>query len=61
MGGNYNWEGPDNYDYAGLAINGATKPESLFQVLDRMLDNGDLNSGRFRKTSNGRYTYILEE
>ncbi len=61
LGGNYNWEGPDGYPYAGISIWGATEPDETFSIVDRMLDNGNLNTGRFRKTPNGRYTYILEE
>lgn len=29
--------------------------------LDTIIDNGDLSSGKFRKTPNGRYTFILGE
>lgn len=61
LGGNYNWEGPDGYPYAGISIWGATEPDATFSILDTMLDNGNLSTGRFRKTPNGRYTYILEE
>ncbi len=61
LGGNWNWEGPDNYPYAGIAILGATKPVEDIQQLDSILDDGDLSTGKFRKTPNGRYTYILDE
>ncbi len=61
LGGNWNWEGPDNYPYAGIAILGATAPVEDIQQFDSILDNGDLASGNFRLTSNGRYTYILDE
>jgi len=61
LGGNWNWEGPDNYPYAGIAILGATAPIEEIVQFDRMMDNGDLTSGKFRQTPNGRYTYILEE
>lgn len=61
VGGNYNWEGPDNYPYAGIAILGATAPAVIMTKLDVKLDDGDLTTGRFRITPNGRHTYILEE
>ncbi|MEM7359091.1 MAG: prepilin-type N-terminal cleavage/methylation domain-containing protein [Pseudomonadota bacterium] len=61
IGGNFNWEGPNNYPYAGISILGATAPERHIQMLDRLIDNGDINSGKFRLTPNGRHTYILDE
>lgn len=61
LGGNWNWEGPNNYSYAGISITGSSADEEDFIQLDIILDNGDLSSGKFRKTPNGRYTFILEE
>ncbi|MCP4325034.1 MAG: prepilin-type N-terminal cleavage/methylation domain-containing protein [Psychromonas sp.] len=61
LGGNWNWEGPDSYSYAGIAIDSPTSPEADIEHLDAILDNGDLTTGKFRKTPNGRYTYILDE
>ena len=61
LGGNYNWEGPDNYPYAGISWFKPTAPASAFALLDRKFDDGDLSSGKFRLTPNGRYTYILDE
>ncbi|MEO0421886.1 MAG: prepilin-type N-terminal cleavage/methylation domain-containing protein [Pseudomonadota bacterium] len=61
IGGNWNWEGPDNYGYAGISIVGATEPEKTIRLLDRIVDNGDLDTGKFRQTDNGRYTFILDE
>jgi hypothetical protein len=60
-GGFYNWEGPDTYSYAGISLYGTTASESDMASLGAMLDNGNLNSGVFRKTPNGRYTYILDD
>jgi hypothetical protein len=28
--------------------------------MDAMMDNGNLNTGSFQKTDNGRYTYIVD-
>ncbi len=61
VGGNYNWEGPDGYPYAGVAILGATADSSTMAKLDAMLDDGNLASGSFRITPNGRHTYIFDE
>lgn len=61
LGGRYNWEGPDGYPYAGISLFEPTAPQSAIVALDALLDDGDLNSGRFRIMSNGRPTFVLEE
>ena len=61
MGGTYNWEGPNGYPYAGISIFESTAPVKDLEMLDSMLDDGDLTQGKFRKTPNGRYTYIIDE
>ena len=60
-GGFYNWEGPDNYPYAGISLYGTTADDSMMTELDKMMDDGDLTTGSFQKTSNGRYTYIVDD
>jgi len=55
------WEGPNNYPYAGISIYQASASSDLIVLLDEMLDDGDTSQGKFRITSNGRPTYILEE
>ena len=45
----------------GISFFEFTAPQEDFELLDRMLDDGDLTQGKFRETPNGRYTYIIEE
>ena len=59
--GNYNWEGPDNYPYAGISLFSSNAPASTMAMLDETIDDGDLSQGRFRLTPNSRYTYIITE
>ena len=61
LGGNWNYEGPNSYPYAGIAILGADAEQWKIQAFDRIMDDGDLTSGKFRVTPNGRHTYILDE
>ena len=61
LGGNWNWEGPDFYPYAGIAIVGATSDANTITLFDQIIDDGNVNTGKFRLTPNGRHTYILDE
>ena len=61
LGGNYNWEGPNNYPYAGISLYAPSAPASVFAMLDETIDDGNFGTGRFRITPNNRYTYIIDE
>ena len=61
IGGQYNWEGPSFYPYAGISIMNPPSNDIL-QALDRALDDGDLSQGRFRIVeANSRPTYMVSE
>jgi len=61
LGGQYNWEGPDNYPYAGISLFGTTASVETMLKVDAVIDDGNLAAGAFRKTPNSRYTYIIDE
>jgi len=51
----------DHMSYNGFTLIEITAPQEDFELLDRMLDDGDLARGEFRQTPDSRYTYINEE
>jgi len=61
IGGNFNWEGPDAYPYAGVSVFDHTVSDEDLLEIDNLVDDGVLATGSYRKTSNGRFTYIVEE
>ena len=61
LGGHYEWEGPNNHPYAGIALLGTTASIEQLTELDKKIDDGDLVTGQFRLTPSERYTFIIEE
>lgn len=61
IGGRYNWEGPESYPYAGVSVSGSSLTEDELRRVDLAVDDGDLGTGNYRRTANGRFTYIIEE
>jgi len=65
IGGNYNWEGPvfgegGGYSYAGIALQDTQASDRELQIIDKIIDDGNLATGSFLLCGNGRYTYIIE-
>mgnify|MGYP001822359504 CR=1 FL=1 len=61
ISGRYNWEGPDNYPYAGISLTTTNASISELTAIDHILDDGNLSTGSFKRTPNGRYTFIIED
>ena len=61
ISGRFNWEGPERYPYAGISLTTTNASQSELEAVDDILDDGNLSTGYFRRTPNGRYTYIIED
>jgi type II secretory pathway pseudopilin PulG len=59
VGGNWDWDQDNNFTHA-IAIAGPRGKLKQIVNLDKMTDDGDLSTGKFRLMT-GRYQYILEE
>jgi type II secretory pathway pseudopilin PulG len=59
LGGRWDWDNGYNFKYS-VSISTPTKPQSQLIEYDRLIDDGDLNTGKFRKVG-VQYHYILEE
>ena len=54
------WKGPNRNPFAGVAIKGPVDSFTAF-LFDLFYDDGDLTSGKFRKTERGDYVAIFWE
>jgi prepilin-type N-terminal cleavage/methylation domain-containing protein len=61
VGGNYDYEGPDQWGFVALSIRGANKMTSRdWRSLDKKLDDGDTSTGKFRLNGSTHFYYIDE-
>ncbi|MES2693501.1 MAG: prepilin-type N-terminal cleavage/methylation domain-containing protein [Verrucomicrobiota bacterium] len=58
LGGRWNWDRNLNV-VAGISTTGTTVTDAQMAAIDAKIDDGDLETGLFRKFD-GRFTYILE-
>jgi len=58
VGGRWNWDRNLNVA-AGISTTNVTVDDNQMIAIDRTIDDGDLNTGQFRKFGT-RFTYILE-
>lgn len=58
LGGRWNWD-RNNFVAAGIATVNVTVSDLQMILIDRKIDDGDLNSGNFQKFDT-RFIYILE-
>ena len=60
IGGQWDWD-KDVFGFkAGVSVVEPTISTEQLTEIDRMIDDGDLTSGRFQDRANGRYMFILE-
>ena len=59
LGGNWDWDNGYHYKYS-VSISAPTKSTDQLTDFDRMIDDGNLSTGFFRKSST-QYHYIIEQ
>jgi type IV pilus assembly protein PilA len=60
IGGQWDWDYQQFGIKAGISVFQPPLSVSEMQAIDRYIDNGNLNTGKFRQRLNG-YIYIIEE
>ena len=59
FGGYWDWD-YNNFGFtAGLSLENYTAQESELEEVDRRIDDGDLSTGKFRRTGGNRVSWIL--
>ncbi|MDP9098356.1 MAG: type II secretion system GspH family protein [Verrucomicrobiota bacterium] len=61
IGGKWDWDYKVFGFTAGVSVVAPDKTPEEMTEIDVMIDDGDLETGAFRQTSPGRYTWILED
>jgi prepilin-type N-terminal cleavage/methylation domain-containing protein len=59
LGGNWDWDNGYNFRFS-VSISAPTKSTAQLTDFDRLVDDGDLSTGKFRKVGS-QYHYILEQ
>src|SRR6202011_851330 len=61
IGGRWDWDYKVFGFTAGVSVVDPNETPEDMAAVDAMIDDGDLSSGSFRETADGRYTWILED
>ncbi len=59
LGGGWDWDNGYNFKYS-VSISAPTRSVEQMQDFDKMIDDGNLSSGKFRKVGT-QYHYIIEQ
>jgi len=60
LGGNWQWQNSlSSAGDAGICVNGFTVTDAILQDLDTKFDDGNLTTGRFKKSSSSVVIYVL--
>jgi prepilin-type N-terminal cleavage/methylation domain-containing protein len=60
IGGQWAWDYDVHGYKAGISVSGPTIPPRQIEDIDRVLDDGNINTGQFRARPGG-YVYIIED
>jgi prepilin-type N-terminal cleavage/methylation domain-containing protein len=60
LGGRWNWDQGRAWATAAVSVTNFTVVDEQLLEMDRKLDDGDLNTGFFRKIAANRVSYIVE-
>ena len=60
LGGNWDWDVDRDGFHLSVSIVAPTRSQTQMQEFDRLIDDGDLTTGRFQQVGT-RYHYIIED